>query len=320
MQSGRSWVPETSYANWAPFVQGEWQLGEVGLTAGARREEAKLDVDDFTTLAFYGDTFVAGGSPDFSETLVNAGFNWRVTDAWTVFGVYSEGFTMPDVGRVLRAINTPGLDVDAFLDLQPIVADNTELGLQWRTDLGRARVSYWTSDSDLGARLVPDADGIFSVQREKTELQGWEIEGSVYAGDRTALTVAYARSAGEFDADGDGRVDADLDGTNISPDRLNLAWEQDWSSAVRSRLQLSHFFDRDFKSGGASTAEFDGHTILDLIVGWQLDARNSLTFAVENLADQQYITYYSQVYAFAGDSGYFAGRGRQLALTWRSGF
>ncbi len=320
VQSGRSWVPETSYANWAPFVQGDWQLGKVGLTAGARREVAKLDVNDFTTLAFYGDTFVAGGSPDFSETLANVGFNWRINDEWTAFGVYSEGFTMPDVGRVLRAVNTPGLDVDEFLDLQPIVADNAELGLQWRTDLGHARVSYWTSDSDLGARLVPDADGIFSVQREKTELQGWEVEGGAYIGTRTLLTLAYARSEGEFDADGDGRVDADLDGTNIAPDRVNLGWEQDWSSAVRSRLQLSHYLDRDFQAGGVTTAEFDGYTTLDLILGWQINARNSLTLAVENLADEQYITYYSQVYAFAGDSGFFAGRGRQLALTWRSGF
>jgi len=320
VQSGRSWVPETNYVNWAPFAQGDWQLGNVGLTAGIRREEAKLDVDDFTTLAAYDNTFVAGGSPDFGETLVNAGFNWRIADAWTAFGVYSEGFTMPDAGRVLRGISTPGLDIDQFLDLQPVVADNIELGLQWRTSMGHLRASYWVSDSDLGSRLLPDEDGIFSVQREKTELQGWEIDGAVYAGDRTRLTLAYARTDGEFDSDGDGRVDADLGGTNISPDRLNLGWERDWSGSVRSRLQLSHYFDRDFRAGGTTTAEFDGYTILDLIVGWQLNASNSLTLAVENLADKQYITYYSQVYAFAGDSGFFAGRGRQLALTWRSGF
>lgn len=320
VQTGRSWVPETNYINWAPFLQADWAIGGLNLTAGLRREEAELDVDDFTTLAAYGNTFVAGGSPDFGETLLNAGFNWAATDAWTLFGVYSEGFTMPDVGRVLRGISTPGLDVDDFLDLQPIVADNLEFGVQWQHELAQLRLSRWFSESDLGARLVPDADGIFSVQREKTELDGWELDGVVDLGQATRFTLGYSRIEGQYDSDGDGSVDADLDGTNVAPDRLNVGWEQQWTQALRTRLQASHFFDRDFEVGGVTTAEFDGYTTFDLILGWQVNARNSLTFAVENLADEQYITYFSQVYAFAGDDGYFAGRGRQLALTWRSGF
>ena len=320
VQTGRSWVPETRYVNWAPFLQADWQLGPVGLTGGIRREEATLDVDDFTTLAAYGNTFVAGGSPDFGETLANVGFNWRVSGAWTLFGVYSEGFTMPDVGRVLRGINVPGQDVDDFLDLQPIVADNLELGLQWRGRLGEIRVSRWRSDSDLGARLVPDLDGVFSVQREKTKLDGWELDGSVDVGDRARFTAGYSHINGEYDSDGDGSVDSDLDGTNVAPDRVNVGWEQQWTASLQSRLQVSHFLDRDFDALGAAAAEFDGYTTLDLLLGWQLGGRNLLTLAIENLADEQYITYYSQVYAFAGDEGYFAGRGRQFALTWRSGF
>ncbi|WP_340638348.1 TonB-dependent receptor [Salinicola tamaricis] len=50
---------------------------------------------------------VDGGSPDFDETLYNAGVVWRPVKHWSLFTSYSEGFAIPDVGRVLRGIDTP---------------------------------------------------------------------------------------------------------------------------------------------------------------------------------------------------------------------
>src|SRR5690606_36537777 len=95
VQSGRLWVPESTYDNMALFVQWGLNLGAVDLSAGVRHERADLDVPDFTTLAAYNSTFVVGGTPSFDETLINAGVNWRMSEAWSVFGGYSEGFNMP---------------------------------------------------------------------------------------------------------------------------------------------------------------------------------------------------------------------------------
>lgn len=320
VQTGRLWVPETTCVNTAPFAQLSWRIGPLDLTAGARREHARLDVDTFRTLAAYNNTRVAGGSPEFTETLTNAGANWTINDHWTLFANVSEGFNMPDVGRVLRGIATPGLDVDQFLDLQPIVVDDREIGTQFRARAADFRVSYFESDSDLGARLVPDNDGIFSVKREKTEIRGIEFSGHYYIGSATEFGLEYAHLNGRFDSDDDGRLDSDLGGINVAPDRANLYWQQHWSPVWLTRLQVNYLFDRDFEAQGVQTAHFDGYTTLDLVAAWRFGDDEQLQIGINNLLDKQYITYYSQVYPFAGNDGYFAGRGRTLVITLRGGF
>ena len=45
------------------------------------------------------------------------------------------------IGRVLRAINRPGQDVDQLVDLSPVVADNREIGMDY--DDGRWSGYYW---------------------------------------------------------------------------------------------------------------------------------------------------------------------------------
>ncbi len=320
VQSNRSWVPESTYDNVAVFAQGGLNLGAVDLSAGVRHERADLDVPDFTTLAAYNSTFVIGGTPSFDETLLNAGVNWRITDSWSVFGGYSEGFNMPDVGRVLRGINTPGERIDDFLTLQPVVADNLEFGAKFVGDGVELRASVFRSYSGSGARLVPDADGIFSVLREKTLIKGVELGALVDVTDAARLGVNYAHTDGEIDTDSDGAYDADLDGINVAPDRANLYWEHRWTARLDTRLQLNHIFDRDFRNAGVLTASFDGYQTLDLITHLRVGDDGLLQLGVENALDKQYITYYSQVYPFAGTSGYFAGRGRTLYATYRAGF
>ena len=320
VQSGRLWVPESTYDNLAPFVQAGWEAGPVNFSAGLRHERAKLDVPDFTTLAAYNSTFVEGGSPEFSETLYNLGVNWRANDAVTLFAGYAEGFNMPDVGRVLRGINVPNQRIDDFLTLQPIVADNLEFGGRVRTGPFEFKASWFRSYSANGARLVPDADGIFSVLREKTLVEGIEVAGLYDLSQATRFGFSYAQTDGEIDTDNDGAYDADLDGVNIAPDRVNLYWEQSWTPDFDTRAQLNHVQDRDFLNAGVLSASFDGYTTVDLIGHVRLGDDKLLQIGIENALDKQYITYYSQVYPFAGTDGYFAGRGRTLYVTWRAAF
>src|SRR3546814_4038121 len=74
-------------------------------------------------------------------------------------------------------------------------------------------------------------------------------------------------------------------------------------------LQSATLFDRNFEdAAGLNAANFDGYTLFDLYAGYETGF-GTLSFAVQNLADAQYITYYGQ----AGsplDEDFFAGRGR----------
>lgn len=319
VQTGREWVPETTFRNAAPFLQLEW-LGEpLTLSAGVRHELAELDVDDFRTLAAYGAPLVTGGTPDFEETLLNAGAVFDASDEVSFFLSWSEGFTMPDVGRVLRGISTPGTSVDSFLDLEPVVSDNLEWGVRFAGERGRAQLAWFVSESDLGQRLAPDADGIFSVNREKTRIEGLEASGDWQLTQTLTAELRYARLRGEFDSDGDGTLETDLPGINIAPDRLNLALTASLPGATTARITAMRVFDRDFTGPGSNVASFDGYTLVDALV--TRDTRAGIfRLGVANLLDEQYVTYYSQVYQFAGATGFFAGRGRTLTLGWQRAF
>jgi iron complex outermembrane receptor protein len=317
-QTGRNWVPETEFNNWAPFVQARYQANGLTLSAGARYEYGKLKVDDFTTLASYGSQFVAGGEPSFNELLPNFGAVYQLTDDWRAFASYSEGFSMPDVGRVLRGINQPDLSVASFLDLQPVIADNQEIGIEYRDSALHFSLSYFQSDSDLGARLQADADGFYSVLRERTEIDGYELSANYAWTAYTSFGVNYAKTNGEYDSNDDGVVDTELGGRNIAPERANLYWEQQWGALVSSRVQYNMLFDRDIYSGAQAINNFDGYQTLDAQVLIETMDYGQFTVGIENLLDEFYLTYYAQT--VGPDNRNFAGRGRTVSVNWSYSF
>jgi len=315
VMTNRNWVPETEFTNYAPFVQLRYnQIKNWTFSAGARYEYGQLSVADFTTLASSNSSFVTGGEPSFNELLKNFGVVHQWSDSVRVYASYSEGFSMPDVGRVLRAINKPNQSVAQFLNLQPVVSDNAEVGIELTEDNYRLQLSYFQSDSDLGSRLQADADGIYSVMREQTEISGFEAEGEYNLTENSTLGFTYARTDGRYDSNNDGQVDKDLGGINIAPERLNLYWLQQWPMQLSSRVQLSQLFDVDYNDGSS----FDGYHTLDLSGRYDTNNWGSWTLGLENALDKQYITYYSQT--TPANSSYFAGLGRTLNLNWQMAF
>ena len=80
-----------------------------------------------------------GGERSANKLVKSLGGVWRFGDSgWSAFVSYNEGFGMPDVGLILRAVKTAGQSVASLVDLQPIITDNREVGVAWR---GAARLS-----------------------------------------------------------------------------------------------------------------------------------------------------------------------------------
>ena len=315
LASGMNWVPLTTYPSLSPLLQLHWwPTDHLMLSGGLRYEKGELEVGDYTTLPRYGARKVAGGKPTMSETLPNIGAVWYINDRLNAYASYSEGYTVADVGRVLRAINRDGQRVDNLVDLSPVVSDNREIGLEYDDGRFSGDIAYYTSESKLGSVLVYDA-GIdaYNVQRQATRVEGFESNLRVRLGD-ARLGLGYARANGRYDANVDGRLDSDLAGVNIAPNRLTAFWEQNWTPQLSTRLQASHAFDRDFDQLGNRVATFNGYTTMDLVARYALD-KHSFTLGVQNLANKQYISYYSQT--TPSNPSYFAGRGRVLSLGWQ---
>lgn len=319
-QTDRLWVPNMIYKGWAPFLQLEQQLfdARVRVSGGLRYENAKLDVPDFTTIASANSTFVRGGSPSFEKLLKNAGLVIEPSEGLSLFASYAQGFTMPDAGLILRAVRTPGQSVEQLVDLQPVIADNIELGAAYRQDGLNLSASYFWSNSDLGSRIQV-IGGTGFIQREKTKIKGLELAASYAFPSTVRIGANFAALEGRYDSNQDGTVDKDLDGRNIAPDRLNVFVEGPLADKLRARVQMSRLFDRRFE-GNLPQYDFSGYSLVDAMLFYDAERFGRFTLAVANLFDKQYITYFSQTSNNVTNDNYVAGRGRAITLRWQASF
>ena len=313
--TGRTYVPESEYRNLSLFLQGEYKLtGQLTLHAGVRKENADLQIDSYQTLAQYKRVKVTGGKLKFNETLVNAGLVYTPLQDITVFGSYSEGFGMPDIGRVLRSINTQGQSIANMHNLEPILTKSIEVGTRVRKGAWDADASYFRSDSDFGTRIVP-INGAFMMAREKTRIEGVEASVGLRLNAAQRAKLAYSYTKGRYDSDENGSLDARLDGLNVAPNRLIATWSADWNAQLKTFVQAQHAFRQSFDD---RAKDFSGYTLVDATASYRLP-KGELRLAVANLFDRDYITYYSQS-ALVEPKRYFAGRGRTLSLGYNLRF
>lgn len=332
VQTGRDWVPQTDFRSLAPFAQANLGLldGVVRLAGGARWENVQLKVGDYETLAYYGATnpsnvstykpvFVSGGSPSFDKLLLNGGVVLEPMTGLRAYGSYAEGYTIADVGRILRAIEDEGVDIDDYIALEPVISNNRELGLEWDRGPISASASYFWSSSDLGSLLVEGADGIFSVAREPIEIEGLEAS-LAWRTPLPGLTLSggYAEVEGQTDSnDADELVNNDLDGANISPDRANFA--ADFTRGpLSARVQARMYLERTFNDADTRT-DFEGYTLFDTYLAVRTGL-GEFALAAQNLTDEYYITYNSDTVRITDNERFFAGRGRTVTLSWRGAF
>lgn len=337
--TGRAWVPPTKFRSFAPFGQANLKLlgGVVRLAGGARYENVKITIDDYRTLAAttfvacpapptvptrpcglasYGGVAVAGGSPSFDDVLLNGGAIFEPIKGIRLYASYAEGYTAPDVGRITRAVNTAGVDIDNFLNIRPIVSNNRELGVEVKRGPLDASATYFWSSSKEGQLLIARPDGIFDVVRQRVEIEGLEINLAIKMPiDGLTLSAGYAHLSGRFDNDGDGVVETDLDGANISPDRLNIAAAYS-KGPLSARVQTQFYLSRRFDGPARDPRNnFEGYTLTDAVVRYQTGI-GGISLAVQNLFDKQYISYASDTQRPTDNFFNFAGRGRTFTLGW----
>ncbi len=316
--TGRAWVPPTDYRSIAPFAQANLALlgGRLKLSGGVRHEDVTITIPDYETLWFYGPRQVRGGAPSFREWLPNGGIVLEPAPGLRGYASLAEGYTVPDIGRITRAVRRDGVRIDTFLDVAPVIANNREIGLELRRGPLEASASYFWSTSDRGQLLVLRGD-VFEVERQRVEIEGLELAARAAPVPWLGLGLAYSHLVGRVDQDGDGRVDRDLDGANIAPDRLNLFADL-LRGPVAMRLLWAHFLARTFR-GGDPRANFGGYGLVDAWVGW--DTRlGTLSLAAHNLTNRSYISYNSQTVRPTDNLRFFAGRGRALTLAWQHRF
>ncbi|NIJ39133.1 iron complex outermembrane receptor protein [Sphingopyxis panaciterrae] len=321
--TGRYWVPPTTFRTLAPFGQANLKLfdGILRVAGGARWENGQLKVDDYVTLASYNSARVTGGTRNFDDLLINGGVIIEPMQGIRAYASYAEGYSIADVGRILRSVNgrtQPNFRIDE-VNVTPVISNNRELGIEIKRGPLDASASYFWSTSKDGGLLVMNSAGVYDVQRQRIEIQGFEINLAVELPvDGLKLGTGYAHLSGRTDSNKDDKVDIDLDGANISPDRVNL-WASYNSGPVSARVQAGLYLDRRFDGAPANTA-FSGYTLTDAVLRYELPRLGGITLAASNLFDVDYVTYNSQTIrstvAATDNARFFTGRGRTVTLGW----
>lgn len=317
LMTGRIWSPEMHFRNWSPFLQGDYHLTEkFALNATLRREIAKLEVDDYRTIATSGNTQVGGGDLDFSETVYNLGAIYKLTPQWNLVFNEGEGFGMPDAGRELRAINKPGLQVEDIFAISPLVTSNREWGFFYAANNWQGQLSYFKSDAEHGTQLQL-IDNVYRLNRRPSATKGWELNTRWQATPNTLVKLLYADISGQYDSNGDTQLDSDLTALDLPPRRLLASWTQQWTNHWSSHLQWRCDAARDFQTQGTTSASFEGYSLIDVGLTHQSPWGN-FSVGIANLTNRHYTTYFTQV--VRRNDRFFAGQGRSFHLQYRVGF
>ncbi len=313
----------------AALLQAEWDVTDrLQLNAGIRQRYARLKMDDFVGTQqaveagrglVTGADAIPGGENDYDVTLLNAGAIYNLTDDHQIWTNVSQGFEIPDPGKVSgrgnydlqggRHVLTDALNIDD----NPIPGLKThQVEIGWRTYQARwdAQVAAYYTWSDKEA--VTNRTTL-TVDVEDNKSRDYGVEGAITwrATNHWSLggTGHYVRSEVE-DQDGDWTKNV-VTAASLPNATAFVRWQDNLNSV---RLQGSKAFDIDDDAGD----EIDGYTTFDLMASRQLPV-GRLNFAVTNLLDKQYDTVWGQraqlFYGFE-ELFDFRGQGRTYALTY----
>lgn len=332
VHTNKNVTPHMKYSSLAPFIQGTIELTDDWyLSSGVRYETTRVHVEDSTTLYGFGmdgqhAVNIKGGNRHFSMPVFNIGLTHDILPSLSSFMSYNQGYGLPDIGRALRgqwlgnkpATSTPSGRSIKFSDMpsiEPIVTDNYEMGLDYKQNRYSIGGSIFTSRSNKGNHLKLNSSGTYDVERKKTEIYGYELEASLDPSNNSHIKALYSHVEGKIDSDQDGKVDTEMDLKNLNPDRVMTSLSYDFTDTLSTYIQHNYLFSRKKKESASGKEQvFKGYQLVDLGLNKDFNQYGRIGFAIENVFNEYYINYFSQI---RNHKDYlFAGKGRTFSLNY----
>lgn len=314
-------IPLYSFNDLGLFAQLQWRPSDQWvITGGTRYVVLNADVDDYQAISLFSDDpprDIEGGNIDAAGFVFNIGTVYSLTDNLSTFASFGQGFSFPDLGRVLR--RPPGA-ISSFADTvdlnSPIRVDNYELGLRGNWDNLQASLAAFFSYSDSGFDLLFNPDGTLRNVRAPRQIYG--IEGTLdwQPAPQWRLGGTVSWQEGELDEDDDGEFLA-FDSFTIAPLKITAYLENQTTPGWRNRLQLLYSGNRDRGfNDGSDGAPIDEYLTLDLLSTLDI-GDGELTLGIRNLFNTQYFPVAAQATAPFFDPGNYAGPGTNVSLSYR---
>lgn len=289
------------------------------LRGGVRHERASVQVDDFTAL---NGVSITGGTLRFDPVLYNAGAVVTLTDAINVFGNVSQGFSLADIGLVIRT-PPPGFTL-GDREANPQQVDQVEAGARGSWSRVQTSVTGFRNSSELGTSVGAN----LQVVRAPERVRGLELTLDAQPIRELGVGGTYTWSEGEFwTRVGQDSVWQPLNSFRIQPSKLTAYVQHQTTASWRSRVQLLHSGARDrafeafLARPGVNPAapafgerRVEAYTVVDALTSVGLP-RGELSLGVHNLFNAQYFPIVSQLMP-VGNASYSAAPGATLSVSY----
>ena len=144
----RGYGPDTTIQNIGSFLQGDYAVNDqLNIQAGIRYQYIQAETEDYIPSRETG--IVPADDTNDSKPLFNLGAIYKLNDTQQIYANFSQGFSFPDVQRMLRDVSTFSVSTS---NLQPITVNSYELGWRLNQDDGLNLMLtgfYNTSDKTL---------------------------------------------------------------------------------------------------------------------------------------------------------------------------
>jgi len=292
----------------AGFAEAEVSLGErFTLRGGVRHEVIEVDASTIDPNTF-GNTVLAG-ELDFDETLLNLSGVYSLTESTELFGGFSQGFSLNDLGRSLNDAGPFGAGATfraERFETEAEKVDHFELGLRKTRGDFRYTLAAFYSESDNGATF----DQNLAIQKTAEEIWGFEASADYRFDEQWKIGATVSFSEGESETGG---AERDLPNTRIAPEKITAHLSYAPFAWWHNRLQAQYVGDRNPDSNAFGSGEVDGYAVVDWIAEFELGP-GRLKVSAENLLNEDYFPAVNQ--AFNRSFSFAKAPGRRVGVSY----
>lgn len=312
-------APETILRTTALFAQGEIDFGRWRLVGGARQEwyQGKVGRDGFDLAIPRVAT--PGDFRDENLALFNVGAVYELTETVQLYGGFSQGAELSQLGRAARGIRNPGL-----ISPEPATSDQYEIGLRGQLDRLRFEAAAFYSESERASLLQADPTCAGQTLcplvplRAPQRFKGFEGAVDYALTPAVDLRGVVTWQRGEIrETPGGEYIDYSAD--TVAPLRVTGAVEARPMGGLSLTLQASYYGEADYFSTselGLGRIATDDVLLFDASIRYDLGP-GQVYLGAANLFDKEYVNVASQA---MGNFAYHRAEGRRVTVGYRARF
>lgn len=329
----KGYGPNTEVQNIGTFVQGDYAVSDqLNIQAGIRYQYIQAETDAY--IPSRESVAVPAGSTHDDKPLFNLGAVYKLSDAQQVYANFSQGFSFPDVQRMLRDVSTYTVSTS---NLQPITVNSYELGWRLNQDDGLnlgLTGFYNTSDKTVqfnnrAAKIVDTDQRVYGAEATISYpfMDNYKVGGTL-----GYTSGQYKDAANKWH---------ELNSFAVSPMKGTLfaEWDNDEGYGVRVQMQAikgtnkAYNDDRELVAAAAASsdkafqaavkadantaAKIKGYATMD-VLGHVPAWKGRVDFGVYNVWGLQYNTVFAQQAAVSNGNPLLAipAEGRTYGLSY----